>query len=190
MAGGETCVHEGPVGGHRPISARGKPAQHGFHGYTLRVSTRKVERVTTPGIPIRGWGEPSAHGVQVQVPHQLHKVRVRLAQDGLVAALETVADQAMPLVEVPGVALLEPLHGLGEGKPPWREEQMQMVGHEDIRVQGESVSLLVACQQLTVAAIVRRVPEYGAPLVTPSQHVVERLWNVDTGWTGHGFFLC
>jgi hypothetical protein len=95
----------------------------------------------------------------------------------------------MPLVEVPGVALLEPLHGLGEGKPLGREEQVEMIRHQDIGVQGEPVSCLVARQEVSVPLVIRRIAEDGAPLVATGEHVVKRAGDVKSDRASHGALL-
>jgi hypothetical protein len=79
----------------------------------------------------------------MDVFEQGQKVSVAIAKNGFVPALEEVPHSLVPAIIVHGVALVHPLEDLGEPDVFCLDQQVNVVGHEYVRIEIKMVSLLV-----------------------------------------------
>ena len=75
----------------------------------------------------------------MNVADQLQQIGVFLAQNRFVASLKQMADLFVSAVVILGVALLEPLHEFAKGGAGALQEQMNVIGHQAVRIDGHPV---------------------------------------------------
>jgi hypothetical protein len=102
-----------------------------------------VGMVAAPGIGIEPVRDLRPEGVAMNVLNKTKKIRLAVAQDGLVASLEKMADRAVSPVEVQGIGLIDALHDLGQGDIACLDQQVDVVAHENIRIDAAASAVLV-----------------------------------------------
>ena len=96
-----------------------------------------------------------------------------------------MADFAITLIMLAGVTVQQDLHGLGQRHSGDFEQQMKVIGHQDIGVQGERVALARLAHQGLESAVVLVVSIDLLALIAPADDVVQRAGKVNTGPTSH-----
>ena len=185
MTLGEPVMHKGLVGGDGALSHWGELLEDGLNGHTVPIMSGPVKPVAAPRIGFRSVRQASTDGIQMNVAYQFEQIGVRVTENRLVSPLKAVADRMMARVEVLREALLKALHGLGERKSLGRNDQVQVVRHQNVGIKGESVSLPVPSKQFGVPPVVCFVSKDMAPLVSTGDDVVEGAWNIDAGRPSH-----
>ena len=121
----------------------------------------------------------------MDIAHQFKQVGVAVAEDRLVAALKQVADLAVAAVEYLGVASLDPLHDLGQSNALGLDQDVDVVGHQDISMEPKAVALAIVLDALEVALAVVIVVEGLLALVAAHDDVVEGAVKLDSGLSRH-----
>jgi len=122
----------------------------------------------------------------MDIAHQFKQIRISIAQDRFVTALKQVADLAMAPVVSLGVAELDPLHDLGKRHAFGFEQQMDVVGHQDVGEQAKSITLAIVLQTFQVGDAVLVVMKSSLLLIAANNHMVERSVLLDSGLSCHG----
>jgi hypothetical protein len=83
------------------------------------------------------------------------------------------------------VAKLYPLHDLGKGDPPGFQKQMDVVGHQDVGIEGKPIALPVVLKSPEIAQSISLVSENLLPLITPDDDVIQSSFELHSGFSGH-----
>ena len=99
--------------------------------------------------------------------------------------MEYMADFAVAQIEILAIGLLEALHEFAQRGTAAFHQQVDMVGHETIGVDGIAVALAVAGQASQIGPVVGFIVKGLASLVAADDHVVEQSWGKQSGAAGH-----
>jgi hypothetical protein len=124
--------------------------------------------------------------IMMDVFEQGQKVSVAIAKNGFVPALEEVPHSLVPAIIVHGVALVDPLEDFGESDVFCFDQQVNVVGHEYVRIEIKMVSLLVAGKYVEELLIVERIFEYLQPLVASCDNVIKGAFVFNPRFSCHG----
>ena len=116
----------------------------------------EIRSVTAVRVVLRACRKPGAHGILVDVSNKGEEVRVRLAQERLVPALEHVAHLAVSGVEALSVGLLKALHEPIEGRLGRGEHEVHVVGHQAVGKEAHGVSRPVHPEPVEIGVVVAR----------------------------------
>ncbi len=142
---------------------------------------RKLLHGQSPGDATR----PARTGLQDQVAGDLEQVSLALDEDRLEAPLEDVSVAAVTPVEVLGEIAVELPHPAREGRLGSSHQKVEVVSHEDPRVQLPAEELDGAAQNAQEFAPVVVVDEDLAPLVPAGGHVPQSAGVVETEGSAH-----
>ena len=90
-----------------------------------------------------------------------------------------------PVVSL-GVAELDPLHDLGKRHAFGFEQQMDVVGHQDVGEQAKPIALAIMLQAFQVGDAVLVIMKSSLLLIAADNHMVERSVKLDSGFACHG----
>jgi hypothetical protein len=125
----------------------------------------------------------------MDVPNELQKVRVLLAEHGFVSIPEEMTRPTMAEVEAHAVAGQNPLHALTERSPLAPDDEVEVISHEDKR---EQPQILLLDNLRHTAQKVLPIPvrtEDGPAFHATSDHVVEAIHDVDARPSRHESLL-
>ena len=108
-----------------------------------------------------------------------------LHQDGLVAPLKQVADQAVAPIHVLGVDAVQVPHSARQVALGGLEQQVEMIRHLAIRMHGEIESHASLAQHGHPGAPIVVILEDGRKPVAACSDVVERAGKFESQWSGH-----
>ena len=97
-----------------------------------------------------------------------------------------MADFVVSQVKVLAVGLLQPLHELAQRVGGTFQEQMDMVGHQTVGVNGVAITPPVAGQTLEVGLVILITEKSLSPLIAPDNDVIEKPGGKHSGPSGHG----
>ena len=80
----------------------------------------------------------------MNVFHQRQQVRIAVAKNGLVSALKNMAHRRVFSVKVHRIALIDPLKYFREGRISHFDQEMDMVGHQNIGIEEKGITVLVS----------------------------------------------
>lgn len=155
-----------------PVPAS-KLAEHHRCIHVHRTRLSQVRSMTAPPIPPRIQRMAQASGVQVNVPDQLQQIGIAVTENGFVAPLKEMPRFPIASIVVLRIGELEGLHGPGQRHGSGFDEQVHMVGHQDVGIQGAAVSSPVAFQPFEIRRIVGVLVENVLPAIPPRDHVIE-----------------
>ena len=121
----------------------------------------------------------------MEVAHQLDQIDVPITEDGVVAPLKQMPALVVPAIVILGVGELQGLHGSGQRDRPPFDQEMHMIGHEDVGIAGQAIPLLVATEPLQVGGIIRCVMKEHSPAITPGNHMIQRPLDIYSGLASH-----
>ena len=113
------------------------------------------------------------------------EVSVSVAEDCFVSTLEEVADGLVLAIKVHGVALVDTLKDFREQDILRFDEEMNMVGHENIGIEVKMIALLVSGEDVKIFTVVKGIGEYPLPLVASRDDMVEGAFVFYPRLTGH-----
>lgn len=117
----------------------------------------------------------------------LQHVTVIADETRLVAAFPQGSSSAVPVVDVPHVASAERLHGAGDAcRRGGRHQQMDMIGHQNIRVHHAAFTAGDLAQILQIAHVVDFREEAGTAVVAALDDVLGDTGQVDARRSWHG----
>jgi hypothetical protein len=88
-------------------------------------------------------------------------------------------------VEIQGIALIDALQYFIEWDFPGLNEQVNMVGHENVGIKRKLISRFVSLQYLKIDAIIIVGPEDFALLVSTDNYMIKCAFKLDSGLSGH-----
>lgn len=122
----------------------------------------------------------------MQVANQIQQIGVLVAEDCFIATLKQMTNRLVLAVEVERVALLQPLHQLGQRRLACFEKQVDVIPHQHVGVQPKAVPVLIPAEQFKLAAAVKIGAKDLLALVAAGNHMVESTREVDSGPSCHG----
>ena len=133
--------------------------------------------MTAPGVG--PWIErgPQSSGVEMEVAHQFQQVGVAIAENRLVAPLKHVAGLVVSAIVVLAVCELQSLHCPGERMGSGLQQQMDVVGHQDLGMEGDAISAAIALEALQIAGVIFGIMKDRRPLVATDDHMIEGAWK-------------
>ncbi len=142
--------------------------------------------VAGPGIVSRLVREPGAYRVEIHIGHAREQVTLRLDQGGLVTPLPQGAAALLDGVEIAHIAPAHRLHHLRQTIHRLRRgQQMKVVAHQDIGVQGDTKLRRAFMQQIQQHLIIRCAGENGLPVVAALDNVMGVTGQREPRKTGH-----
>jgi hypothetical protein len=138
-------------------------------------------------IAIQIWrrDEARAYGVQMNVPDQRQQVLIPVTDDCLISALKEVADLVVNAIEVQRVGLLQALHELGERGAGCFHQQMDVVGHQAVRIDDHPILFAIPGQTIEVSLVVTRAQEGFLTLVSPDNDMIKEPRGEHSGAACH-----
>jgi hypothetical protein len=121
----------------------------------------------------------------MDVPHEGDEVLVRLAQERLVPPLEQVAHLRVPPVEALGIGLLEALHEAVERRRGRAEDEVHVVGHQAVSMEGHRVPRPIHGEPVEVGLVVVVTEEHRLPAIAADDDVVEESRAEHSSWSSH-----
>src|SRR5438552_15303519 len=109
-----------------------------------------------------------------------------LHNERLIPALQHMTDALMAPIEPNGVTHIEPLHRPREIALHRLEQQMIMVGHQNIGVQPESKTLLPMRQQLNEMRVIPFIAVNRFSLIAARTDVIPSSRAINSQQSGHG----
>lgn len=142
--------------------------------------------MTAPGIG--PWIErgPQSGGVEMEIAHQFQQVGVAIAENRLIAPLKHVAGLVVSAIVVLAVCELQRLHRPRERMGSGLQQQMDVVGHQDVGMEGDAVSAAIAFEALQIAGVIFGIMKDRCPLVATDDHMIEGAWKIDARLASHG----
>jgi len=122
----------------------------------------------------------------VDIARNLLEIRIRINEEGLIASLIEMARPFVGAIEVRGIRDVEVAHEFLEIGPRGLDQQMKMIGHQDVGQHLHLVDLGGADQELQKD---RMVQILGVDLLTgiaPAGNMVIGVLELDAEGTGHG----
>ena len=107
------------------------------------------------------------------------------ADKGAVPLLEKMADSAVSSVELLRIGGLQCVHEGGQRRRALLYREVNVVGHQAIRVQPKPESLPVKCDSFEVVPTVRVVAKHIPTLVSACDQVMEGSRNLQSRWPCH-----
>jgi hypothetical protein len=148
----------------------------------------QVRTMTAPWVEIRVTNQARSYRVQMQISDQLEQVAFSFAKYGPVPPLKEVTDVPVSTIEIQCVTLLETLHEPGKWGGACLQEQVNMIRHEHVGVQGDGIAISVLLQSRKVGPMVPCILENLLSIVPSRYHVVEAACELDTWLACHQRF--
>ena len=131
----------------------------------------QVRSIAPPRV-LGGRGHQSrSHRIQIDVPNQLHQIRIRVHNSRLVTTLEHVPRSPLPFVYPLGMAVTEVLHDARERDLSNLYGKVGMVRQHGERVDAVSEPLYAFLQEKTEAAAIHVVEEDGLACIPTNNDV-------------------
>ena len=116
----------------------------------------------------------------MNVSHQLKQIGVAIAENRLVASLKQVAHRAMATVVSLGVGELDRLHDFGKRYLLGLQQQVHVVGHQNVCVDYETAALPVMLETLKIRRAVLVITKNYLPLIAPYDDMIESPFKLDS----------
>src|SRR3974390_2148708 len=97
-----------------------------------------VSGIAAIGVSFRALHNVCAYRVKVNVSAQFQQIAILINQDGLVSPLEKMAASFPFVIDVCGVRAVQVVHDMAQISCGGFDEQMVVVGHEDMAVNDEA----------------------------------------------------
>lgn len=76
--------------------------------------------------------------------------------------------------------------GPGERVSSGLQQQMDMVGHQDVGMEGDAISAAIALEALEIAGVIFGIMKDRRPLVATDDHMIESARKIDARLASHG----
>jgi hypothetical protein len=129
--------------------------------------------------------EASSDRIQVNVADEGEEVFVRRAAKGFVATLEDVAHLPVPTIETLRVGLLEALHESGEWRFRGADDQVEVVGHEAVRIERHRVSRAIRGEPIEIGLVVAMIKEDRLAAIAAGDDVIDESGSEHSRPSGH-----
>ena len=114
------------------------------------------------------------------------QVGILVAEDRLVSTLKKMANRLVPPIKIHRIALVDPLKNLRKRGCLCLNQQMNMVAHQDIGIEGKVITNVVVSQNSEIPLIVFSVSEDRLSLVATGDDVVKGPFKFDPWSPCHG----
>jgi hypothetical protein len=141
--------------------------------------------VAAPWIFTELFDDLCPHRIVVNVFEKGQKVSFAVAKDGFVPALKKVPHGLVPAIIVHSVALVDALEDFGERNILCFDQEMNMVGHEYVRIEVKMVALLVLGKDFEKFSIIKGVFKYLLLLVASCDYMIKGAFVFNPGFPGH-----
>ena len=141
--------------------------------------------VAAPGVFFEDLSYLRPQRVLMDVFQECQQVVVTIAEDCLVSPLKKMADGPIFPIEIRGICLIDALQYLGERNITGFHQQVDVVSHENVGVEMESVAVLVNLEGEEIFLVVGCVLEDLLPLVPAGYDMIERSGVFDAGLARH-----
>jgi len=122
----------------------------------------------------------------VNVPGQYGQIGIPIYQDARISPLVEMAYPFVPPVVVTGVSDIEVTHEFAYVAQRRFEEQMEVVGHEDVAVELNSIDIQCLIKGLKEPFAVGVILEYLPPFISTAGDMVHGTWILYAEGSGHG----
>ena len=96
-----------------------------------------------------------------------------------------MSDLSIFPVEVEGIALIDTLHDLGQRDVPGFHQQVDVIAHEDIGVEGVMIAVFVYGEVLVIFIVIRDISKYLLPLISTGDDMIEGTFVFYAGFSSH-----
>src|SRR3990172_12124935 len=127
--------------------------------------------------------------IQVDISDQSQEILIPIAEKGLVPSLKEMAYFAVLPIEVAGIGEIQKLHDLRQRRFRCLDEQVEVIGHQDVGVEDKTALLLIMPESAEILASVLIVKENVLLLIAPGYHMVERSGKLYARRSCHGKIL-
>ncbi len=142
--------------------------------------------ITAPGISPRVRDQSGPDRFQDDVPAELQQMCLLLDHDGLKPPLEQVPHTPMAAIKGLRVDAIELPDGEGQIGRRRFEQQMIMVGHQDLGVADDTVLLDHLRERINKPGTIAGIADEGFALIAPRRDVIYAARKVESQGTGHG----
>src|SRR5262249_3131799 len=182
----------GDVRGTRPDRRRAAPeraTQRQVEGMVrddgIGLATR-MPHITGPGIVPWVLHHVRPYRVELDIPHACQEVRLGLHQARPVAPFPQRPSALVCRINVVDIPTPNGLHDLGNTvRALWRHEQVDVIGHQDIRLHRSSVPRCGLMETRQIEAIIVLMKEDGLPIMPALDDVLRDPWQGIAGQSGH-----
>jgi hypothetical protein len=108
----------------------------------------------------------------MEVPANFDKMGIRINENSLVATLKKVSSPSVSAIEINSVGSIESMHEDIEVALWGRKQEVEVVFHQDVSMNLNSISLHTASEQFEEFLSISPVEENRLSFVSPASHVV------------------
>jgi hypothetical protein len=109
----------------------------------------------------------------MKVSHQGKQVSIFVAEDRLVSSLKEMTCLVMSAIEILGIRRSQPLHHPRKHHVTCLQEQVDMIGHENITVEGQAEALSCFMQSPKILSAIHIVKKDPLPPISADQDMIE-----------------
>jgi hypothetical protein len=149
---------------------------------SIRLSER-VGAVTGPWVLPRMGDEPRPYRIHLDVTVAGEQVSLAVNQRCSIASFPQRPGSTVTVVEIAHVAPADRLHGSRDAScRPGSHQQMHMIRHQDIRVNGAAIATAGIGEALSKDEIIL-VPREDRTAIVPALNYVQRLFRHEKSWS-------
>jgi hypothetical protein len=126
------------------------------------------------------------HGIQMDVAGQVEQIAIAAYRGSMEAPLHQMPRPAMLGVEIQRIGRLEPVHKHTQIRSGGFDQQVEMVRHQAIQIETNSVLFRRFAQPLHKSPAIRIVQEYRCPGHATLRHMIEPPLKLDASLSRHG----
>jgi hypothetical protein len=170
---GDRLAHELQVARQAGLRVIAEHAQS-FPGTPYKaIASSQIGAVAAPGIFPGRRGQPGPYRVKVYIAQQGQEIAVLLHQPALEPCPENMPAAPMAHIEVFGIGQMYPADGGTDIGQARHDQQVHMVRHQGISIDGQGQVHAAHPQQRQVAPPVGVVQKDLAPVITPRDNVIQ-----------------
>ena len=132
------------------------------------------------------WGELGPDRVKMNIAYQFQEVGIFLTENRLVSSLKQVPEASVSDVKVFGVSGQQPLHDERQREPVDLHQEVDVVGHQTVRVEKEGSLLFEVGENFQEELAICLIPESFLSSIAACHSVKEGAGEMNSGRPGHG----
>lgn len=109
----------------------------------------------------------------MNITNQFQKIALFIAQDRFVASLKKMAHYSIPTVVIERIDLLQDLHDARKRCLPHLHQQMNMIYHQNIRIQKIPIPFLIILHPLQITFIILFVLKDSLTVIPSTNNVIQ-----------------
>lgn len=130
------------------------------------------------------------NGVEMDVAGEHRNITIFIHQNGFVSSLIKMAGSFMAAVEISDIGDVEVAHEFGQVPERGLDQQVKMVGHQDVAVELDRIDVDGLIEKLQKAAAIRVIPKNILFFVAAAGDVVNSVRVLDAKRSGHAEEYC